>query len=131
MFGVSMVVAYMLLCRFADLCKCQWGPGFYEDQGRYLRFCLEQRKTDQEYTGQWLDIDADAVDDDADSSALVINGVRISAASIIRLGYIRSGGVAPVCRRISDAAGRSTLVAPFFPLDHLPARLRGRPCNMI
>mmetsp|Transcript_17881 Transcript_17881/g.57833 ORF Transcript_17881/g.57833 Transcript_17881/m.57833 type:complete len:476 (-) Transcript_17881:396-1823(-) len=113
MLAWAMLACYMCVGRFSDLCRLQWGDGWFEDHPWGLRFFLDKRKTDQRYDGQWIDI--------ADNASCAAEFDGFSAVSELRkarrlLGH--AGG--PVLRSFkgNGRPGERRLVGPFFPADH-------------
>ena len=109
MFGSSLIIGFILLCRYDDLIRLRWDVGYFEDHGTHLRFYVEKRKTDQNYGGSWLDIP---------QNPPCANSFGISAAILAREMLRRANGVGAVLRRIEKRGVSPHLGYPFFPPSH-------------
>jgi len=106
MFGTALITCFMLLCRYDDLKRLCFEAGHFEVFQSHVRFYLEMRKTDKNYSGEWIDIAA---------VAPTAASFDISCYDLVLAMRARVGGVGPLLRRVYKRNG--THLAPPFVVE--------------
>ena len=101
MFGVCILALFLGMCRFSDLGRLRYDPGFLDDFGTHLRFFIDHRKNDPLWKGHYFDV---AVGD----------GYRGVIASDIFLAAKLRFGSGPLLRRVWLRGSRGPHLAPPF-----------------
>jgi hypothetical protein len=105
MFGVSILALFFGMCRFSDLARLRYDPGYMDGFGTHIRVFIDHRKNDPLWKGHFFDV---AVGDSATAyRGLVASEIFLAAKARFLTGPLlrrvwRRGGVRHLAPRFIE-----------------------------